>query len=203
MSENDVIEMGTLTEHRLDTNNPHNVTKAQVGLGNVTNDAQVKRSEMGVANGVATLNSEGKISSSYLPSYVSDVITANSYSALPNTGEEDKIYVTKDTNLTYRWSGTSYVEISPSIALGETSTTAYAGDKGKTLSNSVYDLKNRVGYGCLDTETLGYAKIGTGNTRVKIVPGADILASVVGQGTSFTISSNTDTASIGYGASIG
>ena len=203
ISQYDVMEMGTLTNHRNDRNNPHQVTKAQVGLSKVTNDAQVKRSEMGVANGVALLDSEGKISSSYLPSYVSDIITVNSYPNLPTTGEEDKIYVTKDTNLTYRWSGTAYVEISPSIALGETSTTAYAGDKGKNLSNSVYDLKNRVGYGYLDTETLGYAKIGTGDTRVKIVPGADILASVVGQGSSFTISSNTDTASIGYGASIG
>ena len=158
---------------------------------------------MGVANGVATLNSEGKISSSYLPSYVSDVITADSYGNLPNTGEEDKIYVTKDTNLTYRWSGTSYVEISPSIALGETSTTAYAGDKGKTLSNSVHDLELRVGNGYVVTDNMDFAIIGTGDTRVEIAPGARILASVVGQGTSFTISSNTDTASIGYGASIG
>lgn len=203
MSQNDVIEMGTLTEHRLDRNNPHNVTKAQVGLGNVTNDAQVKRSEMGQPDGVALLNSDGKIPSSYLPSYVSDIITANSYSTLPTTGEEDKIYVTKDTNLTYRWSGTSYVEISPSIALGETSTTAYAGDKGKSLANSVIDLESRVGHGYVNTETGGFAYIGTGDTKVKIIPGAQILASVVGQGTNFTISSNTDTVSIGYGASIG
>lgn len=203
MSENDVIEMGTLTEHRINRNNPHQVTKAQVGLSNVTNDAQVKRSEMGVANGVALLNSEGKISSSYLPSYVSAVITADSYAKLPTTGEEDKIYVTKDTNLTYRWSGTAYVEISPSIALGETSATAYAGDKGKALSNSVTDLQYRVGGGWVVTDNMDFATIGTGDTRVEIAPGARILASVVGQGTSFTISSNTDTASIGYGASIG
>lgn len=203
MSENDVIEMGTLTEHRINRNNPHQVTKSQVGLGNVTNDAQVKRSEMGVANGVALLDSEGKILSSYLPSYVSAVITADSYTTLPTTGEEDKIYVTKDTNLTYRWSGTAYVEISPSIALGETSTTAYAGNKGASLAASVQDLESRVGHGYVDTETGGFAYIGTGNSKVRIIPGADIMASVVGQGTSFTISSSTDTASIGYGASIG
>lgn len=189
--------------HIANQNNPHNVTKSQVGLSNVTNDAQVKRSEMGVANGVALLNSEGKISSSYLPSYVSAVITADSYSALPTTGEEDKIYVTKDTNLTYRWSGTAYVEISPSIALGETSTTAYAGDKGAALAARVNDLNIRVGNGYVDTETDEFAYIGTGDTRVRIIPGADIFASVVGRGTNFTISSNTDTASIGYGASIG
>lgn len=203
MSEVYVLAVDKFTKHTPDTNNPHKVTKAQVGLGNVTNDAQVKRSEMGVPNGVALLNSEGKISSSYLPSYVSDVITANSYSTLPITGEEDKIYVTKDTNLTYRWSGTAYVEISPSIALGETSTTAYAGDKGKALSESVIDLESRVGHGYVNTETDGFAYIGTGDTKVKIIHGAQILASVVGQGTNFTISSNTDTASIGYGASVG
>lgn len=203
MSESDVIEMGTLTEHRIDRNNPHNVTKAQVGLGNVTNDAQVKRSEMGVANGVATLNPEGKISSSYLPSYVSAVITADSYDNLPTTGEEDKIYVTKDTNLTYRWSGTAYVEISPSIALGETSTTAYAGDKGKTLSNSVYDLKLRVGSGWLDTDN-GFVKIGTGPDSVSITPGATIHASIEGGSSGgFTISSSTEQTYLGYGASIG
>lgn len=42
------------------------LTKVDVGLGNVTNDTQVKRSEMGVANGVATLGSDGKVPSSQL-----------------------------------------------------------------------------------------------------------------------------------------
>lgn len=50
-------------------------------------------------------------------------------------GEAGKIYVTLDTNLTYRWSGTRYIEISQSLALGETSSTAYAGDKGKYLKD--------------------------------------------------------------------
>lgn len=203
MSADHVVEVKASNNHRGNYSNPHKVTKSQIGLGNVTNDAQVKRSEMGVANGVATLNSEGKISSSYLPSYVSAVITADSYTTLPATGEEDKIYVTKDTNLTYRWSGTAYVEISPSIALGETSTTAYAGDKGKTLSNSVHDLKLRVGNGWVVTDNMDFAIIGTGDTRVEIVPGARILASVVGRDSKFTISSNTGAASIGYGADIG
>ena len=55
-----------LTAHTGDKQNPHEVTKTQVGLGNVTNDAQVKRSEMGVAGGVATLNENGKIPVSQL-----------------------------------------------------------------------------------------------------------------------------------------
>lgn len=41
--------------------NPHGTTKADVGLSNVTNDAQVKRSEMGQPNGVATLDNNGKL----------------------------------------------------------------------------------------------------------------------------------------------
>ena len=48
--------------------------KSGIGLGNVTNDAQVKRSEMGKANGVATLGADGKVPTAQLPSYVDDVI---------------------------------------------------------------------------------------------------------------------------------
>lgn len=91
----------------------------------------------GQAEGLATLNEAGKIPESQLPSYVDDVVEAAAQSALPTTGESGKIYVTTDTNLTYRWSGTGYVEISPSIALGETASTAYAGDKGKTVTDAL------------------------------------------------------------------
>lgn len=88
--------------HTSRTDNPHAVTKAQVGLGNVTNDSQVKRSEMGVAGGVATLDSSGLIPEAQLPSYVDDVLEFENFAALPQTGESGKIYVTLDTNLTYR-----------------------------------------------------------------------------------------------------
>lgn len=84
---------------------------------------------------------EGLIPASYLPSYVDDVIEAAGLSAFPKTGESGKIYVALDTNLTYRWSGTTYVEISPSLALGETSNTAYAGDKGKANATAIAALK--------------------------------------------------------------
>lgn len=120
-----------------------NITPANIGLGNVTNHAQVKRSEMGVANGVATLGADGKVPSGQLPSYVDDVLEYDNKSAFPTSGEEGKIYVTKDTNLTYRWSGTAYIEISPSLALGETSSTAYAGDKGKALNTRLTTLEGK------------------------------------------------------------
>lgn len=88
--------------------------------------------DVGVADGVCGLDSSGKVSSSNLPSYVDDVIEVANYAALPVAGETGKIYVTLDDNLTYRWTGSAYVEISKSLALGETSSTAYRGDHGKT-----------------------------------------------------------------------
>lgn len=120
-----------------------NITPANIGLGNLTNDSQVKRSEMGVANGVATLGADGKVPSNQLPSYVDDVLEYDSKSGFPSSGETGKIYVSKDTNLTYRWSGTAYVEISASLALGETSSTAYPGDKGKALATRVTAVETK------------------------------------------------------------
>lgn len=75
---------------------------------------------------------DGLIPSSQLPSYVDDVLEFEAFANLPVSGDTGKIYVTKDTNLTYRWSGTSYIEIAKTVALGETSSTAYRGDRGKT-----------------------------------------------------------------------
>ena len=108
-------------------------TKTEVGLGNVTNDAQVKRTEMGAANGVATLGSDGKVPSSQLPSYVDDVVEAyirsgqtalsatwlatGSASGTVITPESGVIYMimngtdTYPTNSEYRWGGTAYVPI--------------------------------------------------------------------------------------------
>lgn len=108
-------------------------TKSEVGLGNVTNDAQVKRTEMGAANGVATLGSDGKVPSSQLPSYVDDVVEAyirsgqtalsstwlatGSASGTVITPESGVIYMimngtdTYPTNSEYRWGGTAYVPI--------------------------------------------------------------------------------------------
>ena len=127
-----------------DTLNSCNITPANIGLGNLTNDAQVKRSEMGVAGGVATLGTDGKVPAAQLPSYVDDVLEFENNGKFPATGETGKIYVAKDTNLTYRWSGSSYVEISESLALGETSSTAYAGDKGKALADRLATAEGNI-----------------------------------------------------------
>ena len=86
----------------------------------------------GASNGLAELDTSGHVPTSQLPSYVDDVVEYSSQSAFPPVGSAGIIYVATDTNLTYRWGGSSYVEISPSLALGETSATAYRGDRGKT-----------------------------------------------------------------------
>ena len=85
----------------------------------------------GANSGLAELDASGKVPSSQLPSYVDDVLEGT-LSTFPETGETGKIYVDTTTNISYRWSGSQYVKVASDLALGETSSTAYAGDKGKT-----------------------------------------------------------------------
>ena len=108
----------------------------------IANAAYIPTSQKGANSGVAELDANGKVPSSQLPSYVDDVIEGyksgadffedSAHTASKKiTGETGKIYVDMSTNVTYRWSGTAYVEISASLALGETGATAYRGDRGK------------------------------------------------------------------------
>lgn len=98
----------------------------------------------GKANGLASLDDSGKVPSTQLPSYVDDVLEFDQLDQLPNPGESGKIYVVTSTNLQYRWSGSDYVEISKSLALGETSSTAYPGDKGKATTDVVNSLSDNL-----------------------------------------------------------
>ena len=100
-------------------------------------DNKVDISSIGVANGVAGLDSNGLIPSSQLPSYVDDVLEYSSLSNFPETGTTGKIYVALDTNKTYRWGGSTYTEISESLSLGTTSSTAYRGDWGEQVKTKV------------------------------------------------------------------
>lgn len=141
----------SVSAHIGNTANPHEVTKAQIGLANVENKSStqirseltkenvtnalgytpIDESRIGAANGVASLDASGRIPASQIPGGFDNIEEYDNLAAFPTTGEEGKIYVAKDTNLTYRWTGSQYVEISPSLALGETATTAYRGDRGK------------------------------------------------------------------------
>ena len=79
---------------------------------------------------------DGVIPAAQLPSYVDDVEEYDSLAEFPEDGEAGKIYVDTSTNYTYRWSGSIYVPIGGGgVALGETASTAYRGDRGK----SAYD----------------------------------------------------------------
>lgn len=96
--------------------------------------------QKGVAGGFASLDGTGKVPAAQLPSYVDDVLEGymsggKFYSDEGKKNEvpleSGKIYVDLTTNKTYRYSGTQLTEISASLALGETASTAFAGDKGK------------------------------------------------------------------------
>lgn len=109
-----------------------NLTK----LSQLENDLDldfIPNNKIGVANGVASLDSNGLVPSSQLPSFVDDVLEYDTFDDFPQTGESGKIYVAKDTNITYRWGGTQYVEISASIALANTIT---GSDIASTASRS-------------------------------------------------------------------
>ena len=219
------------------------VTKADVGLSAVTNDAQVKRSEMGVANGVATLDTSGKVPSAQLPSFVDDVLeisfvkltgtvtvtnskvtsgtggvyyikeqgvfvwyqktgtatggdlketyyakwgigenTSEKYGGETSAGvtpSAGKIYVDISTNKTYRWSGSDLVEISSSLALGTTSSTAFRGDYGNTAYQHATKKGAAFGAGLykITTNSEGHVTVATAVTKSDItnlgIPSSD------------------------------
>lgn len=173
------------TDHIANKENPHEVTKEQIGLGNVTNDTQVKRTEMGVANGVATLNENGKIPTTLLNGLLASVQGVDQVATsttLPETSslaleymvwctddkkfrewdgikwkvvelKDDTIYnfrnsdstgSTARTNILYRWDGQDLTEIPASVAIGETTGTAYDGAKGKANRDALNALPTTV-----------------------------------------------------------
>ena len=75
---------------------------------------------------------DGLVPANQLPGYVDDVLEYADLASFPLLGEASKLYIAIDTNLVYRWSGSTYAVTSSSLALGDTSTTAYRGDRGKT-----------------------------------------------------------------------
>lgn len=102
-------------------------------------------SKIGSSGGVAELDSNGKVPSSQLPSFVDDVIEYVDASAFPGTGESGKIYTDLSTNKTYRWGGSAYVAIGSDLALGETSSTAFRGDRGKIAYDDSQTNKANIG----------------------------------------------------------
>ena len=116
----------------------------KAGDTTITNSLNAFISTKGQPSGLAELDSTGKVPAAQLPSYVDDVLEFSTKAQFPQTGETGKIYVAKDTNLTYRWTGTQYLEISQSLALGETSSTAYPGDKGKANRDALNSIPTKL-----------------------------------------------------------
>lgn len=87
----------------------------------------------GVAGGYASLDGAGLVPSSQLPSFVDDILEFANLAGFPATGETGKIYVALDTNKTYRWSGSAYIELKDDTAIW--------GEVSGTLSNQT-DLQS-------------------------------------------------------------
>lgn len=120
--------------------------KVTISVEDTDLSGYIPTSQKGANNGVATLDAQGKVPSSQLPSYVDDVIEGYYYNGkfyreaahtTEITAEAGKIYVDLSTDKTYRWGGSAYAVISETLALGETAGTAYEGSKGKELADTV------------------------------------------------------------------
>lgn len=121
----------------LQVNTASNAVRAEAAAVQAENVVESFLSQKGSPNGIAQLDQSGKVPASQLPSYVDDVLECVDLNTFPAEGESSKIYVALDTNLTYRWSGSAYVEISQSLALGETASTAFPGDRGKAIEDAL------------------------------------------------------------------
>lgn len=90
--------------------------KSAIGHGHAISDVSGLQTALDGKQPVgnyATLEN-GLVPSAQLPSYVDDVLEYANLAGFPNTGDSGKIYVALDTTLIYRWSGSAYIEISPS-----------------------------------------------------------------------------------------
>ena len=96
----------------------------------------------------------GKVPAAELPGFVDDVVEYATTSDFPNPGEAGKLYVDLSTNTLYRWSGTVYVDIPASLALGETAGTAYEGNKGKANADAISAIEALIPTGASSSDKL-------------------------------------------------
>ena len=128
----------TLVKKDIDLENVDNTSDVNKPVSIATQAAlneKLNTSLKGANNGLAELDENGFVPTSQLPSFVDDVLEYPDINQFPLEGQSGKIYVDLFDNRTYRWSGSTYTEISPSIALGNTSSTAFRGDYGLAAYN--------------------------------------------------------------------
>jgi len=147
--EDESLNISAITETELGylsglTSNIQNQLNSKA-LSDHNHDAiYLKQILLGANSGIAPLDENGKILAQYLPSYVDDVIegsiTNDDFTEFTDTNgiivtpEAGKLYNDINANQMYRWGGTHYASVGGAgggIALGETATTAYRGDRGK------------------------------------------------------------------------
>lgn len=169
------------------------VNSAISNLNTLVGDTSVTTQINNAIASKADLDTNGKVPSSQLPSYVDDVLEYSAKSNFPSTGESGRIYVDTGTNLTYRWSGSAYVEISPSLALGETSSTAYRGDRGKIAydhSQTSHAPSNA------EANQNAFSNVKVGSTTVAADSKTDTLELVAGTNVTLTPDATNDKVTI-------
>ena len=94
----------------------------------------------------------GKVPESQLPSYVDDVLEYANSSSFPAEGEAGKIYVALNTNITYRWSGSAYVQIGPEndiVLANPTLDGTESALEGLQIGNNKYKVSNHLYEHCI------------------------------------------------------
>lgn len=143
------------------------VDRLDTKIDDVNEDLQDFKALKGQPNGLAELDSNGKVPASQLPSYVDDVMDAYAtYTVSPTgvlqniqlyadaehetpiVGERDKIYVNVtpgEVSYQFRWSGSQFIHIdSNAIIIGDITGTAYDGGKGKAMENVVNSMPDNL-----------------------------------------------------------
>lgn len=158
-------------------------------------DGKVDKTSVGSANGIAQLDTNGKIPASQLPGGLDDVEYYDHKTDFPVTGVNDMIYVDKTANKSYRWTGSDYIEMaSGGVALGETSSTAYRGDRGKTAYDDSQVNKTHIG-DLSQLETTDKSDLVSAVNEVKTEVGNKV-DKVTGKGLSTNDYDNTEKAEV-------
>lgn len=169
-------ETNNLLAGKANTSHTHsaaNITSGTLALDRIPTITDAK------IQGMSASKLSGTIPQANLPSYVDDVLEYNGQSNFPEEGESGKIYVDISTNKTYRWSGSGYTEISASLALGTTSSTAFRGDYGNTAYQHATAKGSAFASGLykITTNAQGHVTAATAVTKSDItalgIPGQD------------------------------
>lgn len=142
---------------------------ANITINAVDSTARIASSLIGSASGVCPLDASSKITTTYLPSYVDDVLEYTDLASFPVTGETGKIYVDLATNKTYRWSGSAYIYIT---------------------SGAVDSVAGRMGVVTLTSSDVGLSSV-TNNAQVTSVSGTAPIVSSGGLSPAISISAAT------------